>query len=161
MNNNKLVAASIVLFLFFLFIGTGFCAEDGKVTMDQWMKIINSGDAKKSLPPQTTGKNNKTIPGISQQQLIEAVKTFRLEAIVEPVATIKKYSSISALQDFTGIENALFTETPPEVGWKYFFATATYTVAPLTTQTHIVLFITPGATQPSSRFGNMRTSNSS
>ncbi len=143
MKFNNLVAASIVLFLFFLFTGTGFSKEDGKVTREQWQKIINSGDAKKSLPPQTTAKNNKTMPGISQQQLIEAVKTFRLEAIVEPVATIKKYSSVSNLQDFTGIENALFTETPPDVGWKYFFATATYTVAPLTTQTHIVLFYHP------------------
>ena len=54
MNNNKLVAVSVVVFLFFLFTVTGFCAGDGKVTMEQWIKIINSGDAKKSPPPKTT-----------------------------------------------------------------------------------------------------------
>jgi tetratricopeptide (TPR) repeat protein len=90
-----------------------------------------------------SGPEKRPMPVISQQQLIEAVKTFRLEAIVGPIATLKKYSSISTLQDFTGIENALFTETPPGVGWKYYFATATYTVVPLTEQTHVVLFYHP------------------
>jgi hypothetical protein len=95
--------------------------------------------------PQTAGivSEKRPMPGISLQQLIEAVKTFRLEAIVEPVATLKKYSSTSALKDFTGIENALFTETPAGVGWKYYFAAATYTVVPLTKQTHMVLFYHP------------------
>ena len=53
MNNNKLVAASVVLFLFFLSTAMGFCEGDGKVTMEQWIKIINSGNAKKSPPPKT------------------------------------------------------------------------------------------------------------
>ncbi|MDD5286438.1 MAG: discoidin domain-containing protein [Desulfuromonadaceae bacterium] len=83
------------------------------------------------------------VPGILQQQLIEAVKIFRLEAIVAPVSTLKKYSSISALQNITDIENRLFTETPHEVGWKYYFATSTYTVVPLTEQTYRVLFYHP------------------
>jgi hypothetical protein len=141
MKITNLVAASIVIF--FLSTVTGFCAEDGKVTMDQWIKIINSGNAKKSSPPKTTDTDNKAMTSISQQPLIEAVKTFRLEAITAPVPTLKKYSSISALQDFTDIENGLFTETPPAVGWQYYFATATYTVSPLTTQTSIVLFYHP------------------
>ena len=53
MKCRNLVAASVILFLFFLFTVSGFCAGDGKVTMEQWIKIINSGDAKKSPPPKT------------------------------------------------------------------------------------------------------------
>ena len=85
----------------------------------------------------------RPMSGISRQQLIEAVKTFRIEAIAGPSAALKKFSSISILQDFTGIENALFTETPPDIGWKYYFATATYTVVPLTEQTYVALFYHP------------------
>ena len=69
MNNNKLVAVSVVVFLFSLFTATGFCAGDGKVTMEEWIKIINSGDAKKSPPPKAAETNNNDIdsatpPGI-------------------------------------------------------------------------------------------------
>ena len=53
MKFKNLVAANIILFLLFLFTATGFCAGDGKVTMEQWIKIINSQDAKKSPPPET------------------------------------------------------------------------------------------------------------
>ena len=85
----------------------------------------------------------RPMSGISQQQLIEAVKTFRVEAIIGPIAALKKFSSISTLQDFTEIENVLFTETPPDIGWKYYFATATYTVVTLTEQTYVALFYHP------------------
>ena len=85
----------------------------------------------------------RPMSGISQQQLIEAVKTFRVEAIIGPIAALKKFSSISTLQDFTEIENVLFTETPPGIGWKYYFATATYTVVTLTEQTYVALFYHP------------------
>jgi hypothetical protein len=54
-----LIAASVVLFLLFLSVGTGFCANDGKVTMEQWLKIINAGSKKKSAPPKTPGANSK------------------------------------------------------------------------------------------------------
>lgn len=90
-------------------------------------------------PVNTTSEPTLAI----SQQLIEAAKTFRLEAIIDPIVTLKKYSTISSLQDFTVIGNALFTETPPEVAWKYYFATATYSVAPLTEQTHVILFYNP------------------
>jgi len=42
MNYKKLIAAIAVLFL--LFTATGFCGEDGKVTMEQWTKIIKQGN---------------------------------------------------------------------------------------------------------------------
>jgi len=63
MKFKNLVAASAILFLLFLSSGTGFCAEDGKVTMEQWLKIINSGDAKKSTPPKTTETKEANIKG--------------------------------------------------------------------------------------------------
>ena len=87
--------------------------------------------------------DNRPMTGISQQQLIDTVKIFRMAAVAEPVAALKKYSSGSALRDLTGIENSLFTGTPPEVGWKYYFATAAYTVVPFTEQARIVLFYQP------------------
>jgi hypothetical protein len=45
MNNKKLVAVSVVLFLFYMFIATGFCEGDGKVTVEQWTEIIKHGGA--------------------------------------------------------------------------------------------------------------------
>ena len=66
MNNKKLFAASIFLFLFFLSTVTGLCAGDGKVTMEQWLKIINSGNAKKTPPPPAEsakdGDSDSTAP---------------------------------------------------------------------------------------------------
>lgn len=59
MKFKNLVAASIVFFLFFLFTSTGFCAGDGKVTMEQWLKIINPGGAKKPAPQEATGTDNR------------------------------------------------------------------------------------------------------
>ena len=53
------VAASIVLFLLFLFTATGFCAGAEKVTMVEWLKIINPGDTKKPAPPEAIGTDNK------------------------------------------------------------------------------------------------------
>jgi len=78
-----------------------------------------------------------------QPQLIEAVKDFRLEAVAEPVAALKARSSTSAIREFTNIEKALFTGTPPRVGWTSYLAASTYSVAPLVGQTSIVLFYHP------------------
>lgn len=79
----------------------------------------------------------------ASKQIIESIRNFRLEAIEDPIAALKKYSSVSNLKEFTDIESALFTETPPGVGWKYYIATATYTVVHLMEQTHVVLFYHP------------------
>jgi hypothetical protein len=61
MKFKNMITATVVLSLFFLFTVTGFCAEDGKVTMEQWLKIINSGDAKKSTSSKATETNNNDI----------------------------------------------------------------------------------------------------
>ena len=58
MKSRNLVAASVVLFLVFLFTITGFCAGDGKVTMDQWIKIIESKGVKSPPPAKTTETKN-------------------------------------------------------------------------------------------------------
>jgi len=75
--------------------------------------------------------------------LVEEARAFRLEAIVEPINTLKKHSSASGLKDFTDIEDALFTETPPEVGWSYFFTSATYTAIAGEGNTKAVMFYHP------------------
>lgn len=54
MKSGSWAIAGIVIFLFFLTPATGFGAGEGKVTMEQWLKIINSEDAKNSPPPQTS-----------------------------------------------------------------------------------------------------------
>ena len=61
MKFKNLIAASIVLFMFFLLTVAGVCAGDGKVTMDQWLKIINPGGAEKISPPQTSETDNEGI----------------------------------------------------------------------------------------------------
>jgi hypothetical protein len=59
MKTKNLVAAS-VFFLFFLIAGNIFAQGDGKVTMEQWLKIINPQNAKKPSPPQATeAKGNR------------------------------------------------------------------------------------------------------
>jgi len=47
-------AAGFIVFLSLLFTTTGFGAEDGKVTMGQWLKIINSGNAQNAPSPRTS-----------------------------------------------------------------------------------------------------------
>ncbi len=47
------VIVSVVFFLS-LFAVPGFCAGDGKVTMEEWIRIINPREAKKSFPTKTT-----------------------------------------------------------------------------------------------------------
>lgn len=54
MKPRNLIATSVLLFLVFLFTVTGFCAGDGKVTMEQWTKIIESKGVKSPPPAQTT-----------------------------------------------------------------------------------------------------------
>jgi hypothetical protein len=91
----------------------------------------------------TTAAEKRPAPNQPRQGLVEAIKSFRLQAIPEPVASIRKFTTAPALSDLTGIENVLFTETPPNVGWKYFFATSTFTVLPLPGDTALVLFYHP------------------
>ena len=94
-----------------------------------------------ALPEQRPASVPSTSP--SATEIKDAVQTFRLEAILEPIASLKKDSSPLALQELAAIENALFTETPPQIGWKYFFATATYSILPQAGQTAMVLFYHP------------------
>jgi hypothetical protein len=88
-------------------------------------------------------EEKRPASGPLKTELMSAVQTFRLEAIPAPIASLKKYSTPPALQELTAIENDLFPETPPNVGWKYFFATATYSVLPQAGQTAVVLFYHP------------------
>lgn len=46
-----MMTAVCVFFLFFLFAVFPLHAGDGKVTMEEWIRIINSGKTKKSSPP--------------------------------------------------------------------------------------------------------------
>lgn len=59
MKFRNLVAASVILSLLFLFTATGFCAGDGKVTMDQWIKIIRPKGDKNAPPAKTAETNDK------------------------------------------------------------------------------------------------------
>ena len=59
MNIKKRIAAGIVFGWFALFAATGGFAAEGKVTMDQWLKIINPVGAKEA-PPGQTGKTADT-----------------------------------------------------------------------------------------------------
>ena len=77
------------------------------------------------------------------RQIIETVKAFRLEAIAEPIATLKKYTTKSGLRAITRIEDVLITETPRSIGWSSYFVSSTYSVAPLPNQSHVVLFYHP------------------
>jgi len=83
------------------------------------------------------------VSSAAKQQVIDTIKSFRLETIASPIQALGKYSNDAALQNLTLIENALFTETPPDVGWRYLFSTATYTVVPITEQASVVLFYHP------------------
>ncbi len=52
MKFRNLATATVVFLSFFLFTVPGFCAAgDGKVTMEEWVKIINSGKLKQTSPP--------------------------------------------------------------------------------------------------------------
>jgi len=61
MKQRTTVIFSFIMFLFFLFAATGFCAGDGKVTMEEWIKIINSRDTKKSPPPPVEEKKEADV----------------------------------------------------------------------------------------------------
>ena len=59
MRSRNLVAASVVIFLLFLFTVTGVCAGDAKVTKEQWNKIIRSKGDKNAPPAKTTETDNR------------------------------------------------------------------------------------------------------
>lgn len=59
MTFKKPIAVSVVVSLFFLFTAMGFCAEDGRVTMEQWIKIINARDANNTPLPQATEPDSR------------------------------------------------------------------------------------------------------
>lgn len=46
MNNKKMVAAGVVLFMFSFLTATAFCDGDGKVTMEQWTEILKQGTSR-------------------------------------------------------------------------------------------------------------------
>ncbi|MDD4869415.1 MAG: hypothetical protein PHR77_02550 [Kiritimatiellae bacterium] len=77
------------------------------------------------------------------KQLVEAVKNFRLEAVLTPIDALKKNSSADGLADLTRVEDAFFDEMPQSVAWSAFFSSSVYAVAPLNDQTHVVLFYHP------------------
>ncbi|MFH1985189.1 MAG: IPT/TIG domain-containing protein [Pseudomonadota bacterium] len=62
--------ASVVLVLVFLLAGIGLAQGDGKVTMEQWLKIINSKAAKNAPPAQATdAKNSDDVQGPNSNTL--------------------------------------------------------------------------------------------
>lgn len=89
------------------------------------------------------GAEKHAVAATSRTVFLDAVQSFRVQAIPEPIATLRKYSTPAALQDWTRIEGELFTQTPATVGWKYYFASATYSVLALTGQNATVLFYHP------------------
>jgi hypothetical protein len=77
------------------------------------------------------------------KQLVEVLKTFRLEAVLMPIDALKKNSSADGLADLVRVEDAFFSETLRPVAWSVFFSSSVYAVAPLNEQTHVVLFYHP------------------
>lgn len=77
------------------------------------------------------------------KQLVEAVKNFRLEAVLTPIDALKKNSTADGLVALARVEDKFFSETPRPVGWSVFFSSSVYAVAPLNDQTHVVFFYHP------------------
>lgn len=66
MNIQKRIAAGIVFSLFILFAATGGFAAEGKVSMDQWLKIINPVSPKEAPPRANRQKDGHGCRGASE-----------------------------------------------------------------------------------------------